>query len=85
MTVFQPRHDCECGQAPETTKYMLQCPLHAQPCNLDDFLNSTKIPEIVYINGRMRFDDTKEEYPKTVNRVTMLLLFAFRDLWKEMG
>ena len=27
---------CECGQAPETTKHMLQCPLLAHPCTLDD-------------------------------------------------
>ena len=27
---------CECGQAPETTKHMLECPLLAHPCTLDD-------------------------------------------------
>ena len=27
---------CECGQAPETTKHMLQCLLLAHPCTLDD-------------------------------------------------
>ena len=27
---------CEYGQAPETTKHMLQCPLLAHPCTLDD-------------------------------------------------
>ena len=27
---------CECGQAPGTTKHMLQCPLLAHPCILDD-------------------------------------------------
>jgi len=27
---------CECGQAPETTKHMLQCPLLAHPCSMDD-------------------------------------------------
>ena len=29
---------CECGQAPETTRHMLQCPLLAHPCTLDDLL-----------------------------------------------
>ena len=27
---------CECGQAPETTKHMLQCPLLSHPCTFDD-------------------------------------------------
>ena len=29
---------CKCGLAPEDTKHVLQCPLLAQPCSLDDLL-----------------------------------------------
>ena len=29
---------CKCGQAPESTKYMLQCPLLTHPCTLDNLL-----------------------------------------------
>ena len=49
----------QCGQAPETTKHMLQCPLIAHPCTLDDL---QKFNENVSTNGRMRFNDTKEEW-----------------------
>ena len=32
------RTTCECGLSPTDTKHMLQCPLLAQPCSLDDLL-----------------------------------------------
>ena len=33
---FNGDRTSECGQAPETTKHMLQCTLLAHPCTLDD-------------------------------------------------
>ena len=33
---------CECGQASETTKHMLQCQLLAHPCTLDDLQKFNK-------------------------------------------
>ena len=34
---------CECGQGPETTAHMLQCPLLAHACTLDDLLQFNDI------------------------------------------
>ena len=44
MEVLQRRHTtCECGQAPETINHMLQYPLLAHPCTLDDLQSATKM------------------------------------------
>ena len=50
------------GQALETTKHMLQCPLLTHPCTLCDLQKlNENARKCVETNGRMRFDDTKEE------------------------
>ena len=36
LKYFNGDTTCECGQAPETTKHMLQCPLLAHPYTLED-------------------------------------------------
>ena len=38
---------CECGQATETTKHMLQFPLLAHPCTLDDLQKFNEMSENV--------------------------------------
>ena len=48
---------CECGQAPETTKHMLQCPLLAHPCTLDDLQKFNENAR----KWKNAVDDTKEE------------------------
>ena len=40
---------------------MLQCPLLAHPCTLDDLQKFNENARKCVDNGRMRFDDTKEE------------------------
>ena len=58
---------CEPGQAPETAKHMLQCPLIVHPCTMDSLLKFNDLPEDVWKNERMRFADTKEEEDWTLN------------------
>ena len=42
LKYFNGDTTCERGQVPETTKHMLQFPLLAHPCNLDDLLKFNK-------------------------------------------
>ena len=56
---------CECGQGPETTKHILQCPLLAHPCTLDDL--QTFNENIIKCADKMRFNDTKEEEEEQEN------------------
>ena len=49
---FNGNTTCECGQAPETTKNLLQCPLLAHPYTLDDLQKFNE-------NGRICVDKWK--------------------------
>ena len=45
---------CECGEAPETTRHMLQFPLLAPPCTLDDTLKFNENARKCFMTRRRR-------------------------------
>ena len=47
----EARH-ANCGFTPEDTKYILQCPLLAQLCSLDDLLDFNRIAKNCVKHGK---------------------------------
>ena len=45
---------CECVLLPENIKHMLQCPILAQPCSLDDLLEFSGIAKNLVEHGKNR-------------------------------
>ena len=52
---------CKYGQAPDTSKHMLQCPLLAHPCTLDDLQKFNVNARQCVDKWKNAFDDTKLE------------------------
>ena len=61
---------CDCGVSSENTRHMLEFPLLAHSCSLDDLIQFNETAKQSN-NGRQRFDDTmtKTENEKLCERV----------------